>query len=377
MFWTGAAALSLLIWIYLVFARGGFWRIVTNDSGANAPARKVIVVIPARNEADVIGEAVASLLTQDFPAPLHVILVDDASTDGTAEAARQAAQKIGRAEHLTVLTGAPLPPGWTGKLWAVSQGAQAAFEHQPDYLLFTDADIRHHSRSVAELVAKAEAEQLDLASYMVRLSTANFAEKALIPAFVYFFLQLYPPNWIAFAKNQTAGAAGGCLLIKPEALARIGGHAAIRSQIIDDCSLARAIKSSGGKIWMGLTAQTQSLRPYKGFAEIRRMISRSAFNQLRHSALLLTGALLALAITYVIPVAALSSGQPLAASLGALAWLLMSISYAPMIRFYRLPLIWAFCLPLIAIFYAGATLHSAVQYWRGKGGAWKGRIQDA
>jgi hopene-associated glycosyltransferase HpnB len=269
-----------------------------------------------------------------------------------------------------------LPPGWTGKLWAVSQGAQAAFEQQPDYLLFTDADIRHHSRSVAELVARAEAEQLDLASHMVRLSATNFAEKALIPAFVYFFLQLYPPNWIVSAKHQTAGAAGGCLLIKPEALARIGGHAAIRSEIIDDCSLARAVKSSGGKIWMGLTAQTQSLRPYNSFAEIGRMISRSAFNQLRHSALLLAGTLLALIVTYVIPVLALFSGQPLAAIFGALAWLLMSISYAPMIRFYRLPLIWAFCLPLIAIFYAGATLHSAIQYWRGKGGAWKGRIQD-
>ena len=377
MLWTTAAALSLLIWIYLVFARGGFWRIVISHSGANPPARKVIAVIPARNEADVIGQAVASLLTQDFPSPLRVILVDDASTDSTAEAARLAAQKIGLAEHLTVLTGAPLPPGWTGKLWAVSQGAQAASERQPDYLLFTDADIRHHSRSVAELVAKAEAEQLDLASYMVRLSTTNFAEKALIPAFVYFFLQLYPPNWIASTKHRTAGAAGGCLLIKPEALARIGGHAAIRGQIIDDCSLARAVKLSGGKIWMDLTAQTQSLRPYQGFAEIGRMISRSAFNQLRHSAWLLAGTLLALAITYVVPVAALCSGRPLAAILGTAAWLLMSISYAPMIRFYRLPLIWAFCLPLIAIFHAGATLHSALQYWRGKGGAWKGRIQDA
>lgn len=376
MFWTGAAALSLLVWLYLVFARGSFWRIVTNHHSANAPARKVIAVIPARNEADVIGEAVASLLTQDFPAPLHLILVDDASTDGTAEAARQAAQKIDHAKHLTVLTGAPLPLGWTGKLWAVSQGAQAAVDQQPDYLLFTDADIRHHSRSVAELVLKAEAEQLDLASHMVRLATANFAEKALIPAFVYFFLQLYPPNWSGSAKHQTAAAAGGCLLIKPAALARIGGHAAIRSQIIDDCSLARAVKSSGGKIWMGLTTRTQSLRPYQGFAEIGRMISRSAFNQLRHSAWLLAGTLLALAITYVIPVAALCSGQPLAASFGALAWLLMSLSYAPMIRFYRLPLSWAFCLPLIAIFYAGATLHSAIQYWRGKGGAWKGRIQD-
>ena len=376
MLWTGAAALSLLIWIYLVFGRGSFWRIAASQSKAITPTRKVMAVIPARNEADVIGDAIASLLTQDFPAALHVVLVDDASSDGTASVARQSAQKIGRAEFLTVVTGAPLPPGWTGKLWAVSQGTQVALQLQPDYLLFTDADIRHHSRSVAELVAQAEAEQLDLASYMVLLSTYNFAEKALIPAFVYFFLQLYPPQWIASARHQTAGAAGGCILIKPAALARIGGHAAIRGQIIDDCSLAHAVKSSGGKIWMGLTAQTHSLRPYSGFAEIGRMISRSAFNQLRHSTLLLAGTLFALAVTYVVPLAALFSGRPVAEILGAFALLLTSLSYAPMIRFYRLPLFWAFSLPLVAIFYAGATLHSAIQYWRGNGGAWKGRIQD-
>jgi hopene-associated glycosyltransferase HpnB len=377
MYWIGAAALSLLIWIYLVCARGGFWRIARTQSFPDVPGRNVVAVIPARNEADVIGEAIASLLTQDFLTPLQIVLVDDASSDGTAQAAREAAQKTGRAEYLTVLNGAPLPAGWTGKLWAVSQGAQEALRRQPDYLLFTDADIRHHSRSVAELVAKAEASPLDLASYMVRLSTSNFAEKALIPAFVYFFLQLYPPEWIGSARHETAGAAGGCILIRPAALARIGGHAAIRGQIIDDCSLARAVKSSGGKIWMGLTAQTQSLRPYKGFAEIGRMISRSAFNQLRHSSWLLAGTILALIVTYVVPVAALFSGNPFAIVPAAVAWLLMSISYAPMIRFNRLPLLWAFSLPMIAVFYAGATLHSALQYWRGKGGAWKGRIQDA
>jgi hopene-associated glycosyltransferase HpnB len=260
-YWTGAAAVSLFIWIYLVFARGGFWRIRTTPATEVPTARRVIAVVPARNEADVIGETIASLLHEDFPTPLHVVLVDDASNDGTADAARQAAQKIGRPESLTVLSSAPLPPGWTGKLWAVSQGVQEALKQQPDYLLFTDADIRHHSHSVAELVAKAEAEQLDLTSYMVRLSTSSFAEKALIPAFVYLFLQLYPPQWVASAKHRTAGAAGGCLLVRPGALARIGGHAAIRGQIIDDCALARAVKSSGGKIWMGLTAQTQSIRP--------------------------------------------------------------------------------------------------------------------
>lgn len=369
MYWDIAAAVSLLIWLYLVFARGGFWKIPNEANRKKVPARRVVAVLPARNEADVISQSISSLLQQD----LHVVLVDDSSSDGTADAAREIAGE----NNLTIIPGSPLPAGWTGKLWAVSQGAQEALTHQPDYLLFTDADICHHAHSVAELIAKAETEQLDLASYMVRLSTDNFAERALIPAFVYFFLQLYPPAWIASPTYKTAGAAGGCILIRPSALARIGGHAAIRSHIIDDCSLARAVKSSGGKIWMGLNADTRSIRPYNGFAEIGRMISRSAFNQLRHSSPLLAGTLLGLALTYVVPVAALFSGQISATVFGFTAWLLMSVSYAPMIRFYKLPIIWAAALPLVAIFYAGATFHSAMQYWRGKGGAWKGRVQDA
>ena len=377
MFWTVAAALSLLIWIYLLFARGGFWRVGPAPPGNIRSARRVVAVVPARNEADVIGEALTSLFTQHFVAPLQVVLVDDGSTDGTADVARVTAGKMGREKDLTILTGAPLPDGWTGKLWAVSQGTREALQQQPDYLLFTDADVRHDGRNVADLIAKIEAEDLDLASFMVRLSTKNFAEKALIPAFVYFFLQLYPPAWISAPDKKTAGAAGGCILLRPSSLARIGGHAAIRGQIIDDCALARAVKSSGGKIWMGLTANTQSIRPYNGFAEIGRMISRSAFNQLQHSAWLLIGTLLGLALTYVVPLAALFSGDRIAEYLGGAAWLLMSISYARMIRFYGLPLPWAFALPFVAIFYAAATFHSALQYWRGKGGVWKGRVQDA
>jgi hopene-associated glycosyltransferase HpnB len=377
MFSITVAALSLLIWSYLVFARGGFWRVGAMPSCNLRSVRRVVAVVPARNEADVIGEALTSLFTQYFVAPLQIVLVDDGSSDGTADVARSVAGRLGREKDLTILTGAPLPGGWTGKLWAVSQGAQEALKQRPDYLLFTDADIRHDGRNVADLIAKAEADRLDLASYMVRLSTKNFAEQALIPAFVYFFLQLYPPAWTAAPDKKTAGAAGGCILLRPSALARIGGHAAIRGQIIDDCALARAIKSSGGRIWMGVTPVTQSIRPYSGFAEIGRMISRSAFNQLQHSVWLLAGTLLGLAVTYLVPIAALFSGQIIAARLGLAAWLLMSLSYAPMIRFYRLPPFWAFALPLIAIFYAAATFHSALQYWRGKGGPWKGRVQDA
>jgi hopene-associated glycosyltransferase HpnB len=360
----------LIVWIYLLFARGGFWRIKSPASAAVQPMCRVVAVVPARNEADVIAESIASLLSQLMP--IHVVLVDDASTDKTSEIARE----CGGVDKLTILRGAPLPADWTGKLWAVSQGTQEALKLQPDYLLFTDADICHDPHNVADLVARAEADQLDLASYMVRLSTSNLAERALIPAFVYFFLQLYPPNWIASPKSRTAGAAGGCILIRPAALARIGGHAAIRGQIIDDCSLARAVKQSGGKIWMGLTANTRSIRPYDGFGEIGHMISRSAFNQLQHSALLLLATILGLVLTYVVPVAALLSHNAMAISFGTASWLLMSVTYLPMIRFYKLPRIWALSLPLVAIFYASATLHSAVQYWRGKGGVWKGRVQD-
>ena len=364
-FWTIAAAISVLIWIYLFFFHGWFWRIDLTVPKKASPKRNVVAVVPARNEADVIATSIASLLRQD----IHVVLVDDNSTDGTADVARQ----TGTEESLTIVSGAPLPPDWTGKLWAVSQGAQEALKHNPDYLLFTDADIEHAPNYVAELVARAEADQLDLTSHMVRLSTSNFAERALIPAFVYFFLQLYPPRRIADPKTKTAGAAGGCILLRPSALDRIGGHAAIRGEIIDDCALARAVKNSGGKIWMGLTQTTRSLRPYRNFGEIGSMISRAAFNQLRHSALLLIGTLFGLFLTYVAPVAALLFGHPI----GAVAWILMSITYLPMVRLYKLPVVWAVALPVIAMFYAGATLHSAIQYWRGRGGVWKGRVQDA
>ena len=294
MFWTIACSLSLLIWLYLVFAHGQFWRVKGTSPTELRSERRVVAVVPARNEADVIGECLKSLFHQSLVTPLHIVLVDDNSTDGTADAANKVAQELGREKDLTILSGAPLPAGWTGKLWAVSQGTQEALKLQPDYLLFADADIHHDERNVANLIAKAEADRLDLTSYMVRLSTETFAEKALIPAFVYYFLQLYPPRWIADPNNKTSGAAGGCILIRPEALARIGGHAAIRGEIIDDCALARAIKSSGGKIWLGLTPSTHSIRPYEGFAEIGRMISRSAFNQLQHSVWLLIGTLLGL-----------------------------------------------------------------------------------
>lgn len=377
---TGLATIPVLIWTYLLFGRGGFWRVpqLLRPVGLARPGTKrVVAVIPARNEAKVIDTAVTSLLEQDFPAPLRVIVVDDASTDGTAEAAQSAAKQCGAEARLSVIEGKPLIPGWTGKLWALSQGSKAAMALNPDYLLLTDADIRHGESSVAKLVEIAESRGCDLASYMVTLRCETAAEKALIPAFVFFFFMLYPPAWIASDRKRSAGAAGGCILIRPEALTRIGGLQTIRNEVIDDCALAQAVKQAGGRIWLGMTAQTESIRSYGTAGEIGRMISRTAFNQLDHSLLVLAGTVIALFFTYLLPPVLLFSGRRMPAALGAGGWLLMATAYRPIVRFYRRSFWWIFCLPAVALFYTAATIHSAVQYSRGKGGEWKGRIQDA
>lgn len=371
------AALPVLIWAYLLLARGGFWRVrphLPADAPGTVPARRVVAVIPARDEADTIGMAVRALLEQDYAGELHVIVVDDGSRDGTAQIARAAAGA--QAGRLQVLTGAPLPTGWTGKLWALSQGVQAALVLEPDYLLFTDADIDHARGNIRGLVARAEAERRDLVSSMVCLSIDSFAERCLIPAFVFFFFKLYPPRWIASARHRTAGAAGGCVLIRPAALERAGGIAALRGQIIDDCALARAVKDAGGSVWLGLTQHARSLRRYGSFAQIGSMISRTAFNQLHHSYLLLAGTVLGLACTYLLAPVLLLTHDAVAVALGAAAWLLMALAYLPIVRFYGLSPLWSLALPAVAAFYSAATLHSALQYRLGRGGVWKGRVQD-
>ncbi|MGH8149145.1 MAG: glycosyltransferase [Steroidobacteraceae bacterium] len=382
----GLAALPLIVWTYLIAARGGFWveplrlspaarRSGPPPAGGGAP-RRIVAVIPARDEADVIGAAVESLLRQEMPGSLHIIVVDDGSSDGTAAAVTRAAGSVGAPARLSVISGAPPPAGWTGKLWAMSQGVAASARLSPDYLLFTDADIHHDPGSVGALVASAEAGGRDLASLMVRLSAETFAERALIPAFVFFFFLLYPPAWIASPRRRTAGAAGGCMLIRPQALARCGGLAAIRSAIIDDCALAAAVKGSGGSVSLALTRGARSLRPYGSFAEIGRMISRTAFNQLRHSYGLLTLTLVGLVVTYGLAPLLLLTGRPLPMLLGATAWALMTLAYRPIVRFYGLGILWSLTLPAAAAFYCGATLHSAIAYRRGRGGMWKGRAQD-
>jgi hopene-associated glycosyltransferase HpnB len=358
------AACSLGAWVYLFTARGGFWQIGAAAAPPSVETGKTVsVIIPARDEEAVIGQAVASLR------PWHVIVVDDHSSDRTAVVAAEAGAEV--------IQAGPLPAGWSGKLWAISEGLKKAATAAPDYFLFTDADIVHGPNAVAELVARAEASHLDLVSLMVKLRCRSLAETLLIPAFVFFFFMLYPPNWVARRKSRTAAAAGGCILIRPSALDRIGGIASIRGEIIDDCALARAVKrTGGGPIWLGLTNDSSSIRDYATFAEIRSMISRTAFAQLHHSALLLIATILGMAIIYLAPPLLLLTRHPLAAVFGLAAWALMCIAYSPTLRFYGRSIAWAPLLPLVALFYISATIDSALSYWSGRGGVWKGRIQD-
>jgi hopene-associated glycosyltransferase HpnB len=368
-FFELVGAASLVVWLYLLFGRGGFWRVgAAPILKLETPAKSVVAVIPARNEEAVVGRSIQSLLRQDYPDPLQIILVDDHSSDATVSAA-------GADERLSIVEAGPLLQGWTGKLWAVSEGLKLAASLEPDYFLLTDADIVHAPDSVAGLVARAEAGGLDLVSYMVKLQCGTLAERALIPAFVFFFLMLYPPAWTARRDSKTAGAAGGCVLIRRSALERIGGIAAIRYELIDDCALARAVKP-GGDIWMGLTDTAHSIREYVTFGEIHSMISRTAFTQLRHSSLLLAGTMAAMAVIYLAPPLLILTGDRIAVSCGLVAWILMMTSYVPTLRFYQRSLAWAPLLPTVALFYMIATVDSAIRYWSGRGGVWKGRVQD-
>jgi hopene-associated glycosyltransferase HpnB len=375
---TPLAALSLAVWLYLLLARGGFWRERPRRGLRQSPRwPAVVAVIPARDEAETIGETVTSLLRQRYAGRLTLVLVDDHSSDGTAASAREAARALGAEDRLTIVGAGPLPAGWTGKLWAVAEGLrQVAGNGDPaELVLLTDADIAHHRDNLAELVARVESEGLDLASLMVKLNCASFAERALIPAFVFFFAKLYPFAWVNDSSRRTAGAAGGCMLVRRAALDRIGGIASISGALIDDCALAGRIKA-GGPIWLGLTAETRSLRRYPRLGDIWRMIARTAYTQLGHSPLLLVGTVLGLAVTYLAPpLLALGAGGA-AALLAGLAWFAMAVAFMPSLRFYGVKLIVAPLLPAIALFYLAATIDSARRHFQGRGGEWKGRVQQ-
>ena len=402
----GLTSLSLLIWIGLLSFRGQFWRTDQRlaEEGVETALNptdedrypSICAVVPARNEADVLPMSLRSLLNQDYPGSFSVILVDDQSTDGTATVAQQVAQDLNKSLNLTIIPGIPLPAGWTGKLWAMEQGIRHAqnLTEPPDYLLFTDADIEHDRGNLRQLVAKARQDNLDLVSLMVQLRCQSFWEQFLIPAFVFFFQKLYPFRWVNDPTKTTAAAAGGCILIRRQALNRIGGIQVVRQALIDDCALAQAVKSSGGTgvfacpqlepsegkggIWLGLTSLTRSLRPYPSLASVWEMVARTAYTQLNYSPLLLLGTLCGMGLVYLVaPVGAILgvfTGNWEVAIAGFSGWLLMALAYLPIIRFYGCSPWLAFSLPAIAFLYTLMTLDSALRHWQGRGGAWKGRV---
>jgi hopene-associated glycosyltransferase HpnB len=377
---AGAAALSFFIWIYLVWGRGLFWLARERDDADQPPAPAawpaVCAVVPARDEADVIARSVGSLLAQDYPGDFRVILVDDDSSDGTTEVARAAARALNAEDRLIILKGAPLPPGWTGKLWAMSQGVAhaEALPGPPKHLLLTDADIAHTPDNVRRLVARSEAGGMVLVSLMAKLHCQTWAERTLIPAFVFFFDMLYPFGKVNDPVSPVAAAAGGVMLARREALAAQGGIAAIRTAIIDDCTLGALMKRQG-PIWLGLTERATSLRPYITFAEIGRMVSRSAYAQLRYSPVVLAGTLLGMMLTYLVPPGFALFGHGVARFAGLGAWVLMTLSFQPMLRFYGRSPLWGAALPVIGALYTAFTLRSAIDVWSGRGGFWKGRAQ--
>lgn len=369
--------LSAAIWAYLLFAHGSFWLGRERDDRDAPPSPafwpRVVAVVPARDEADVIAGSVGSLLAQAYPGDFRVILVDDESSDGTAEAARHEAARLGVSAKLEVLPSQPLAAGWTGKLWAVSQGVTRAGE-EADYLWLTDADIRHDVDNLAALVARAEAGRLTLTSLMAELHCKTPAERLLIPAFVFFFQMLYPFARVNRPSSQVAAAAGGCMLVRREALTAAGGVQSIRAALIDDCAMGAALKRQG-PIWLGLTHRAHSLRPYPSVGSIGAMVSRSAYAQLDYSPVLLAGTLAGLAITYFAPPLLSIFAHGLARLAGVFAWAGMALAFQPTLRFYRRSPLWGVALPVIAALYAAFTFASALQFFRGRGGMWKGRAQ--
>jgi hopene-associated glycosyltransferase HpnB len=383
--------LSLIIWVFLLLFWGQFWRAdqrleINNIDLPNYP--NVCAIIPARNEADVLSISLKSLLNQEYSGQFSIILIDDQSTDKTGEVAQEIANNLNQSGRLKVILGKPLPVGWSGKLWAMEQGIQEAQSQNlsPDYFLFTDADIEHHSTNLKELVTKAEKENLALTSLMVLLRCDSFWEKFLIPAFVFFFEKLYPFPLVNNPNSPIAAAAGGCILIRRDILEKIGGIEILKQALIDDCSLAIAVKkylqnhpkNPEKSIWLGLTETTYSLRPYPDLASIWNMVARTAFTQLNYSTLWLIGTIFGMFLTYLAAPLGLIWGLALKQTsiiiISTITLLIIALSYSPTLRLYKLSPLRALTLPLIALFYSVMTVDSALRYWRGQGGGWKGRV---
>jgi hopene-associated glycosyltransferase HpnB len=374
------AFIALAIWSYLAIGRGGFWRLTERDDGDPPPPAawpRVAIVIPARDEAPVIGKCLSSLLGQNYPGSCSVVLVDDNSTDGTADIARRVAAECDPDNRLTIVTGAPLPEGWTGKLWAVSQGMAAARSRgSVDYFLLSDADIVYAREMLRWLVAHTLAREALLTSFMVKLRCDSRAERFLVPAFVFFFQMLYPFPWVNRRSHAVAAAAGGCILVRASSLQEIGGIETIRNALIDDCALARKLKAKG-PIWLGLTERITSIRSYPNWSDIAQMVSRSAYAQLGYSLIQLAGTVIGMTLTFIVPPVAAVAGSAYASFAGLVAWAIMALLFIPTLRMYGVPRWRAVALPAIAFSYLMFTLDSAWQSIRGKGGFWKGRFQAA
>ncbi|MGI5350816.1 glycosyltransferase [Streptomyces sp. CA-250714] len=375
--WTSALPLgSLAAWAWLLLGQGFFWRTdvrMPPFPGGAEPATwpSVAVVVPARDEAEVLPLTLPTLLAQDYPGHARILLVDDGSSDGTGTLAQELAQHAPDGPPLTVLSPGEPEPGWTGKLWAVRHGIEHARTGpaEPEFLVLTDADIAHEPDSLRRLVRGAVVQRLDLVSQMARLRVRTGWERLIVPAFVYFFAQLYPFRWVNNPGARTAAAAGGCALLRTVAAVRAGVPDSIRDAVIDDVTLGRAVKRSGGRIWLGLADRVSSVRPYAGLGPLWRMVSRSAYAQLLNNPLLLVFTVVGLLLVYVVPPVWACAGSPV----GGAAWLVMTLSYVPMLRYYQQPLWLAPLLPVTAVLYLAMTVDSAVQHYRGRGAAWKGR----
>jgi hopene-associated glycosyltransferase HpnB len=381
MVFTIIAFSALAAWCALALFRGGFWRCAERDDHSPRPPLawpRIAVVVPARDEASSIGESLASVFRQDYRGPWSVILVDDDSRDGTAKAAMDAAAACQARDRLTIVSGAPLPRGWTGKLWALRQGIEhaRAADQVADYLLLTDADIVYAPDVLEWLVAHAAERGDVLTSFMVKLRCESAAERFLVPAFVFFFQMLYPFGLVNRRGRGTAAAAGGCMLVRSDTLLAAGGIEAIRDALIDDCALARLLKAKG-PIWLGLTERVASIRSYRNWSDVRSMITRSAYAQLGYSPLWLAGTVAAMVFAFVLPPVAAVFGVGAARAAGIGAWAVMALLFGPTLRLYRLSPLWGLALPAIGAAYMLFTVDSAVQSIRGKGGLWKGRFQAA
>ncbi len=384
-FLVAACVVAAAAWVYLVAGHGGFWRTDVRLPGrADAPDPvqwpRVVAVVPARDEATILPETLPTVLAQEYPGPFSVVLVDDASTDGTGAVAAA----LGGSAALRVVSGSPPPAGWAGKVWAMAQGVAAAGDC--GYLLFTDADIAFEPGTLTDLVRAAVADDRALVSQMALLRAETSWERWIVPAFVYFFAQLYPFRRVGQPRSRTAAAAGGCMLVRREALATAGGLERIAGARIDDVALARLLKRgpARARCWLGFTTSVHSRRPYPGLGSLWDMVARSAYTQLRYSPALLAGTVAGLCWLYLLPPTAaigglagvVASGGPAAwwcLSAGLAGWGLMTLTYGPVLRLYGLSLWRAPCLPLIAAFYTAMTVDSARRHRAGRGGEWKGR----